>query len=48
MNRQSTAIPRPAGNAGNAIRTLLISFVSLIPVGVVTAVMLMQILGLWR
>lgn len=48
MNRQTTAISRPAENAGNAARTLIISLFGLLPVGVVSAVMLMQIFGIWQ
>jgi hypothetical protein len=41
---------QPQGNfqdGGNAIRTLLVSVVGLLPVGVVSGMMLMQILGVW-
>lgn len=48
MNRHTTAISRPADNAGNAARTLVVSLFGLLPVGVVSVVMLMQIFGIWQ
>ncbi len=32
---------------GNALRTIIVSAVGLLPVGVVSGMMLMQILGVW-
>ena len=43
--RQIKARPRPAG--GISIRTLLVSFLGLLPVGVVSTMMLMDIFGVW-
>jgi hypothetical protein len=46
----SPARTRPQGSfheGGNTIRTLLVSVVGLLPVGVVSGMMLMQILGVW-
>ena len=34
-------------NGGNALRTLMVSAVGLLPVGLVSGMMLMQILGVW-
>lgn len=49
MNRLSPATPRPARRqaGGNAVRTVVISVVGLLPVGVISGLMLMQILGVW-
>ena len=43
--RQTTARPRQA--SGDSIRTLVISFIGLLPVGLVSGLMLMDILGVW-
>jgi hypothetical protein len=45
-----TAKTYPQGSlqeGGNAIRTFLVSMVGLLPVGVVSGMMLMQIFGVW-
>jgi len=34
-------------NDGNALRTIIVSAVGLLPVGLVSGMMLMQILGMW-
>jgi hypothetical protein len=34
-------------SAGNGLRTLIVSAVGLLPVGVVSGMMLMQIFGVW-
>ncbi len=41
-----TAVTRPA-NEGGMIRTVFVSALGLLPVGVVSGMMLMQILGVW-
>ena len=48
MNRPAKALPQGSFHeAGSAIRTLLVSVLGLLPVGVVSGMMLMQILGVW-
>lgn len=46
MNR-FTVMTRP-GNEGRTFRTLIVSVVGLLPVGLVSGMMLMQILGIWN
>jgi hypothetical protein len=36
------------GHEGGLVRTVVVSALGLLPVGVVTGMMLMQILGIWR
>ena len=43
--RQTTARPRQAD--GNSIRTLVVSLLGLLPIGLVSGLMLMDILGVW-
>ncbi len=48
MNRPARTHPQGSFHeGGNTIRTLLVSVVGLLPVGVVSGMMLMQILGVW-
>lgn len=46
MSRSNT-MTRP-NTDGSLVRTVVVSALGLLPVGVVTGMMLMQILGIWR
>jgi hypothetical protein len=49
MSRQLQAIARPAERpaAGRTVHTFVVSFFGLLPVGVASGLMLLQILGVW-
>jgi len=47
MYTQRQSIVRPRQDRGNSTRTLLVSFLGLLPVGLVSGLMLMDILGVW-
>lgn len=43
---RSTAMTR-SNNEGSVVRTVVVSALGLLPVGVVSGMMLLQILGIW-
>lgn len=48
MDRRPTASLRSAAATGNTARTVFASMVGLLPVALVSGMMLLQVLGLWR